>query len=295
MLKGVKEDYTVDIKKLEQLIDCNTIMIVGSYCNFPYGTRDNIFELSNLAIKKNICLHVDGCLGGLVAAFHPYKTYKFDFILKGVTSLSVDTHKYGFAPKGTSVILYRNREMRNYQYSHVMNWTGGMYITPTIAGSRSGGLIACTWATLVANGTNGYKESIGDIVKGTYTIYKSLKHIKEIEILGEPDLCVISFKINEEYMPKNKLWNLIDELNKKGWVLNILSNPDAIHFCITKDNCHNAFTFINNVIEAVKKVKNTECEISEKTAIYGTASSLPDKDMLADVAIGFVDGLLDLV
>jgi sphinganine-1-phosphate aldolase len=142
----------VNPNKLKSYINSNTCMIVGSCPQFPHGAIDPIEKLSQIAIKYKVPLHVDACLGGFLIVFMEEAGFKlplFDFRLKGVTSISCDTHKYGYTPKGSSVIMYRNVGLRKHQYFSAVEWPGGIYVSPTFAGSRAGSLIAMTWATLV--------------------------------------------------------------------------------------------------------------------------------------------------
>jgi sphinganine-1-phosphate aldolase len=144
---------------MRSYINGNTCMIVGSAPHFPHGAIDPIEDLSKLAVKYDIPLHVDACLGGFLIAFMSDAGFKlpvFDFRLPGVTSISCDTHKYGYTPKGSSVIMYKNKDYRKYQYFSAIEWTGGIYVSPTFAGSRAGSIIAMTWATLAHIGHKGY-------------------------------------------------------------------------------------------------------------------------------------------
>lgn len=144
---------------MRSYINGNTCMIVGSAPHFPHGAIDPIEDLSKLAVKYDIPLHVDACLGGFLIAFMADAGFKlpvFDFRLPGVTSISCDTHKYGYTPKGSSVIMYKNKDYRKYQYFSAIEWTGGIYVSPTFAGSRAGSIIAMTWATLAHIGHKGY-------------------------------------------------------------------------------------------------------------------------------------------
>jgi len=159
--------FTVDVKKMKKLINRNTIMIVGSFPNYPYGTVDDISTLSKIALEKGIGLHVDCCLGSFIALFSEsvgHEIPQFDFRLPGVTSISLDTHKYGFTPKGSSVVLYKNKELRQYQFFVQPAWPGGIYASPTLPGSKPGTVIATTWAVLMHFGKNGYKESCKKIL-----------------------------------------------------------------------------------------------------------------------------------
>ena len=147
-----------------------SFQIAGSAPNFPIGVIDPIEELSKIAVKHNIPLHVDACLGGFLISFMQEAGYQlpaFDYRLPGVTSISCDTHKYGYTPKGSSVVTYRNPDYRKYQYFSQVNWPGGIYVSPTFAGSRAGSLIAMTWATLMMVGHNGYVKITKEIISTT--------------------------------------------------------------------------------------------------------------------------------
>ncbi|KAF9798653.1 hypothetical protein SFRURICE_006983, partial [Spodoptera frugiperda] len=162
------ETMTVDIEKVKKAIGRRTCLIVGSAPNYPYGTMDDIIALSNIALENDVPLHVDACLGGFVAAFMPdagHNVPVFDFRLPGVSSISADTHKYGFAPKGTSVVLYRKEEYRHHQYTVTTEWPGGVYGSPTVNGSRAGGLIAACWATMMYVGKARYVSMTDEIIK----------------------------------------------------------------------------------------------------------------------------------
>ena len=146
------------------------IQIVGSAPAFAHGAIDPIEELSKIAVSYDLPLHVDACLGGFLIAFMKdagFKLPKFDFSLKGVTSISCDTHKYGYTPKGSSVIMYKNTSYRKFQFFSAVEWPGGIYVSPTFAGSRAGSLIAMTWSTLMTIGLEGYVKITRDIINTT--------------------------------------------------------------------------------------------------------------------------------
>ena len=138
-------NYVIDLASVRGALSADTIMVYSSAPCFPQGTIDPIEDLSNLCSRAGVGLHVDCCLGGFVLPFMKEAGFgenlpPFDFGLPGVTSMSVDTHKYGYAAKGTSVVLYRSPELRRFQYFGYPDWSGGLYVTPTIAGSRPGAL-----------------------------------------------------------------------------------------------------------------------------------------------------------
>ena len=138
----VGADMRADVEAAKRAITRNTVAVVGSAPSFPHGAIDPIQELSELALQKGIGFHTDACLGGFILPWARklgYPVPAFDFALPGVTSISADTHKYGYAAKGTSVLLLRGADLRHYQYYATGDWPGGLYCTPTFAGSRSGG------------------------------------------------------------------------------------------------------------------------------------------------------------
>lgn len=181
--------FQVDIAMMRKMINGNTILLYGSAPNFPQGTIDDIKQLSKLALQFGIGLHVDCCLGGFILPFaRKLKNYDipvFDFELQGVTSMSCDTHKYGYASKGTSVVLYKNATIRNYQYFCFPEWTGGLYVTPTIAGSRPGALSAACWASLVRIGESGFLKNTKNILDTANAIRRGIHQISGLSVLGD--------------------------------------------------------------------------------------------------------------
>jgi sphinganine-1-phosphate aldolase len=131
--------------------------------------------LAQLALEFNISLHVDSCLGGFFLPFAKELDSSipdFDFRIKGVTTISADTHKYGMAPKGSSVLLFDSKQTRKYMYFTSPNWMGGMYASPTMPGSRPGALIAACWASMMRNGREGYDHQAREILKTVKAIIK---------------------------------------------------------------------------------------------------------------------------
>ena len=165
----VLEGGEVDVEKMAAAITPNTILLVGSTPSFPHGAIDDIPAIAKLAKMHNIGLHIDSCLGGFLVPFMQDAGYKLpfetDFRVDGVTAISCDTHKYGFAPKGSSVIMYNSTKLRKYQYFQQMDWPGGVYGSPTMAGSRPGALSAGCWAAMLHFGQSGYVESTKAIIQ----------------------------------------------------------------------------------------------------------------------------------
>lgn len=282
----------VDIRGVRRAINSNTILIVGSAPNFPYGTMDDIAALSQLGVKYNIPVHVDSCLGGFLTCFMEDAGYPIppcDFRLPGVTSISADTHKYGFSPKGSSVILYRNVKYRHHQYTVTTDWPGGVYGSPTVSGSRAGGNIAVCWATLLNFGREGYISATRDIVHTTKYIEKGLRRMKGIFIFGQPATSVIALGSNDFH-----IYRLSTALKEKGWNLNVLQFPSGIHICVTHMHTQSgvADRFLNDVRDSLIEImKNPTLPVEGKMAIYGVAQELPDRSIVGDFTRLFLDSM----
>jgi sphinganine-1-phosphate aldolase len=185
--------------------------------------------------------------------------------------MSVDTHKYGCCLKGASVVLYRTKELRHAQYFCYANWTGGIYATPTIAGSRSTGLIAQAWASLVAIGEEGFLENTRNIIETTRAIGRAVAKIPELEVIGNVEAMIVCFRSST---PEVNIYNVGDYMSKKGWMLNTLQHPSSIHLCVTLQHVGAEDRFIKDLTDAVVKAKETDGMVGN-AAIYGMASSLP--------------------
>ncbi|QKX55651.1 uncharacterized protein TRUGW13939_02748 [Talaromyces rugulosus] len=304
-------DYKVHVPSLRRLINRNTVLIAGSAPNFPHGIVDDIPALSRLAVSYKIPLHVDCCLGSFVVAFlkkagfpSPYEEEGgFDFRQPGVTSISVDTHKYGFAPKGNSVLLYRNRSYRNHQYFIFPDWVGGVYASPSIAGSRPGALIAGCWASLMSIGEAGYIASCHQIVGAAKKFELAVREdpvlSANLEVIGNPEVSVVAFASKNVGIDT---YDLADGMSAKGWHLNALQDPPAIHVAFTRPTA----VAVEKLQTELTEVVNAELEKAEErarqgksyarqrgdtAALYGVAGSLPDKSIVNRLAEGFLDTL----
>jgi glutamate/tyrosine decarboxylase-like PLP-dependent enzyme len=284
-------DFLVDPLAVEKRINANTVAIVGSAGNYPYGLIDPLEKLSDLALKHNVGLHVDGCLGGFIFPWIEklgYDIPPFDFRLPGVTSMSADTHKYGFALKGTSVVLYRNNIFRRHQYFNVPDWPGGMYASPTAAGSRSGGLTAATWASLVYLGQEGYMQAAKSIMAVADPIKTGIEAIPELGLIGNPTF-VISFLSDEV-----DVFLINDFMKNKGWRFNVMQLPPALHFCVTMPQTFAADVaerFLDDLHAGVEYAKSNAGTVAETTALYGLAGTIEGNQQVTELVFGFFDYL----
>ncbi|KAF4685226.1 Sphingosine-1-phosphate lyase 1 [Perkinsus olseni] len=281
----------VNLNHVESLINKNTVAIVGSCPQFPQGVVDNIEGLAKIALEHKTNLHVDCCLGGYLLPFmeengFPMPT-KFDFRVPGVTSISCDTHKYGFSPKGTSVLMFRSPDLRKYQYSTCSEWPGGIYGTPTICGSRPAAAVAATWATLMHIGHDGYKQSCKTIVSAAKQLEKGIDSIDGIRVLGRPSVSVVAITCTNGVNDYD-LAEWLKENTKTHWNLNMLQMPSGVHICVTRLNAGKIDELLKD-IEAGVEAEKAKLDSGVKSghsgiaAVYGSAASVPKE--LADVVV----------
>ncbi|KAL8976955.1 MAG: hypothetical protein Q9205_007149 [Flavoplaca limonia] len=298
-------NYTVSIKAVSRLINSNTILLVGSAPSYPHGLIDDIAALSRLALRRHLPLHVDCCLGSFLMPFLSragFPTQPFDFTLKGVTSISCDTHKYGFAPKGNSTLLYRTAALRTYQYFISPDWSGGVYGSIGIAGSRPGALIASCWASLMSVGEKGYIESCHSIVGAAKKIETAIREDPafkdDLKVMGKPLVSVVAFD-----SPTLNIYDIADSMSAKGWHLNALQNPPGMHVAVTLPMVKVVDKLLEDLAIVVEDEKERErvrivegkgkkgMARGDSAALYGVAGSLPDKSVVVQLAEGFLNTL----
>ena len=287
------ETTQVVVDQVADLIDDETIAIVGSATNYGYGTIDDIAALGQLALDRGVGLHVDACLGGFILPFGQELGYDiplFDFRVPGVTSISADTHKYGYAFKGTSTVLFRDKALRNSQYFSVPGWSGGKYMSPGMEGSRSGGLLAATWASMVHLGRAGYRRYAEQIFATAEAMQAAVRSHPELVILGSPTFC-FSFRSDDF-----DIYHVMDAMRPKGWRFNGQQYPNAIHMAVTRPQTQPGVVeaFAADLAEAVATAKERHAagETPFSAAIYGgVAGGLDDEseDLIRAVMADMLD------
>jgi glutamate/tyrosine decarboxylase-like PLP-dependent enzyme len=277
----------VDTDWVDRHIDGDTVAIIGSARNYGYGTVDPIDRMSEIALRHGVGLHVDGCLGGFILPFGQelgYDVPVFDYRLPGVTSISADTHKYGYAFKGTSVLTFRDKAIRNAQYFFLSGWSGGKYCSPGMEGSRSGGLIAATWAAMVQLGREGYRHYARAIFETAATMQRSVLSHPELRILGSPTF-LFSFTSDEF-----DIYHVNDFMRERGWRFNGQQYPNALHMAVTRPQTQDgvAAAFDGDLTDAVAYARAHAGDAPRSGAIYGgVAGGLTDE---ADEFIKMVMG-----
>jgi sphinganine-1-phosphate aldolase len=225
--------YGPDPDDVARAITPRTCAVVASAGDYAWGCIDHIPRIGQIAQERGIGLHVDACLGGFILPWLERlgaDLTPFDFRVAGVTSMSADTHKYGYGPKGGSVVLYRDRELRDRQYFVSEGWAGGDYATPGILGSRSQAILAATWAAMLIMGEDGYREIARAIAATTESLRLAVSSVRELQLIGRSRFMVaFSSGTVDPYLVGDRLAEL-------GWRLNALQDPPGLHFCVTRPN-----------------------------------------------------------
>jgi glutamate/tyrosine decarboxylase-like PLP-dependent enzyme len=283
----------VDPAVMAQAIDENTICLVGSAGNYPYGTLDPIAELGALAVDRGVGLHVDACLGGFILPFGEalgHAVPVFDFRIPGVSSISADTHKYGYAFKGSSVVLFRDRALRNAQYFHVAGWSGGKYMSPGIEGSRSVGLLSATWAAMVSLGREGYQRHAAEIFDTARAMMDVVTSHPQLRLMGTPWFC---FSFTSDVFD---IYHVNDFMKPRGWRFNGQQYPNAIHMAVTRPQTQPGVVaaFAADLADAVAyaRAEHAAGRPATSGAIYGGYPGGLTSDV-EEFIVSIMEGMLD--
>jgi sphinganine-1-phosphate aldolase len=248
----VGPDLRADVAAAEAAVTRNTILLVGSAPAYPYGVVDPIADLAGIAQEKGLLCHADACVGGFMLPFVRklgYPVPDFDFRVPGVTSMSADLHKYAYAAKGASVILYRNRDLRRYQFHVYTDWPGGIYASPGMPGTRPGGPIAAAWAILNYLGEEGYLALTDTVMKTVRKLQDGIRAIPELKILGEPVMSIMAIASD-----RLNVFEIGDEMALRGWTLDRQQFPPSLHVTVTPAHAQVADQFLADLDQVVKLV-----------------------------------------
>ena len=247
----VGDDYRADPVAMGKAISSRTIMIVGSAPAYPQGVVDPIEEVAQLAVEHELWCHVDACVGGFMLPFVRelgYPVPPFDFEVPGVISISADLHKYGYAAKGASVVLYRTPRHRRYQYFAFTDWPGGIYASPTMTGTRPGGAIAAAWAVMQHLGREGYRRLAADVMSATEEICRGVEAIDGIDVLGSPHMSVLA--LGSQTLD---VYVVGDELSARGWHIDRQQHPASLHLTVQHGHFRRTQGFLDDLRAAVAK------------------------------------------
>jgi len=290
----------VDIAQVKRLVNSNTVAIVGSCPNWPNGAIDDIPALAAIARSTGCGMHVDACLGSFVVPFlrEDVKALTgiegYDFAIEGVTSISCDTHKFGGAPKGTSVLMYASQALRRYQYYTISSWPGGIYASPGMAGSRPGNVIAGAWAAMMYYGREGYRKNALEIVAVARRFAAAISAIPELQIYGQPVSTTICFVAKD---PNTfDILRLYQLMKEKGYDFNMTQFPSAFNICFTLMHTFpgNLEKIIESVKDCVAQMRAKPSKASGAVAMYGSTQTVHDRTIVEDVMKFYFDHYYDL-
>jgi len=260
----------------------NVVLVVGSAPSYAHGVIDPIEGLAALAAENDALMHVDSCVGGCVLPFLRelgVDLPAFDFALEGVTSISVDLHKYGFAPKGISVLLQRRRELRDAQYFACANWTGYTIVNATTLGSKSVAAMGAAYALIHNLGRQGYRERAELMWNATKRMVAAIGEIPGLAVLASPQMNLFSFVTTELDGKTADIFELADRLAARGWHVQPTyafgPSPAHIHLTIDPNNAVRVEEFVADLEDALSQTSPTQ---EPPAAIVGMLATMVEGD-----------------
>ncbi len=248
----VGADFRADVDGMAGHLNENTALVVGSAPQYPQGVIDPIPELAALAATVGASMHVDACMGGFVLPFMELNgeaVAPWDFRVEGVTTISADIHKLGYAPKGASVLMHRNKELRRYQTFVFDDWLGGFYASPGMQGSRPGLPMATAWAVMHRLGIDGYRRLTATTIDATRRLIAGVRAEPALRVLTEPDAHVFAMA-----SPQLDVFTLGDALHARGWHLDRQKPPDSLHATVSAGNAPVVDEFLRDLHASVAAV-----------------------------------------
>ena len=227
---AVRPDWRADVDAMREVTDKNTVLIVGSAPQYPQGVIDDITGIAKIAIDHNINCHVDACMGGVTLAYLARlgeNIAPWNLQVPGVSSISVDLHKFGYTSKGASVIMYASKHLRSFQGFVTDDWLGGFYGSSGVLGTKSGGSMASAWAVMHFLGDDGYLRLTRQAREATLHLATNIRNTPELVLRAEPDSTLLCFGAKER--AALNVFSVADELSKRGWYVDRQTPPDSLH------------------------------------------------------------------
>ncbi len=242
----VRSDWRADPIQMEQAVDADTVLIVASAPQYPQGVIDPVADIARIGAERDVNVHVDACMGGVVLPFLEMSGEEvppWDFRVPGVTSISVDLHKYGYTAKGASVLVHRNKLLRSYQTFVTDNWLGGLYGSSGILGTKSGGPMAAAWAVMSYLGDEGYARLTLQARRTCQRLADAIESIPELELRSRPDSTLVSFGAVDGV----DVFAIADLLRARNWYVDRQSPPDSLHCTIHAGHSATIDEFIDDL------------------------------------------------
>ena len=259
-------DYRADIAAMAAAITDNTIMMVGSAPSYPFGVTDPIAELAALAVQRGLWMHVDACHGGFILPFARALGFagpEYDLSVRGVTSMSIDIHKLGYANKGVSALLLREADLETWHRYQFDDWPAGTYTTAAISGSRSGGGVASAWAVMNHLGESGYLRIVGEILAVRGRFVEGIRAIPGLVVRGEPDGYLVVFGADDV-----DIYAVDEAMEARGWLGGRLKDPPSIHLFLDRGHADSADAYLGDLRQVVDEVRAAGTRGRIQDAVY---------------------------
>ncbi len=280
----VDDNGQVNVRAMKSLVNRNTIFMAASAPQYPHGAVDPIDELAAYAQKKKLPFHVDACFGGFILPWLQklgVEMPRWDFAVPGVTSISADMHKYGYAAKGASVVMYRDMSYLRHQFFAATNWSGGIYISPSLPGTRPGGCIAAAWAAMMAMGESGYMALAEQAWEAATKLREGVNAIDGLEVLGLPHSTIVTYAATGAAGDKVDIYAVADQLQEKGWAVDRQQSPPSVHCSVNAANLPVLDDYLADLREAVAHVRaHPELASEGEAAVYGLMAKVPIRGLV---------------
>lgn len=267
--------------RMEKLINKNTILLVASAPSYPNGVLDPIEEIAAFARQYQLPFHVDACVGGFMLPWLEklgHKIPKWDFRVNGVSSISADVHKFGFGAKGASVLAYTGMDYLKHQFILTTDFPGGIYVSPTILGTRPGGPLAAAWAAMKHLGENGYLQLAQQLMDGANKLRRGLESIASIVVVGDPCMNIISYTTRNN---RPDIFVVADQLENKGWMVDRQQFPECIHLTVLPTNLPVIDEYLSDLKLAIAFAEaHPEATAKGNAALYGLMARIPFRGMV---------------
>lgn len=274
-------DLRVDVRHVKRLINRHTVLLVASAPQYPHGAVDPIPEIGALALKHDLPMHVDACVGGMILPFIEKlgrEVPPWDFRVPGVTSISADLHKYGYTAKGASVLLHRSTDYLQDQIFVATEFPGGVYASPTLPGTRPGGPIAAAWAGMQALGEQGYLRLAEQTMRAADALRVGIRQIDGLKLLSPDNMPIVTWASGA---PDVDVYAVADQLEARGWHLDRQQDPPSVHLTVMAQHERVAPDYLRDLAEAVAFVRaHPELKSQGNAAMYGMIAKVPFRGMI---------------
>ena len=266
---AVQPDWRANVVAMRDVTDENTVLIVGSAPQYPQGVIDDIVGIAKIAIDFDINCHVDACMGGVTLAYLARlgeNIAPWNLQVPGVSSISVDLHKFGYTSKGASVIIYATKHLRSFQGFITDDWLGGFYGSSGVLGTKSGGSMASAWAVMHFLGDDGYLRLTRQAREATLQLADFVRESQDLVLRAEPESTLLCFGARDP--SALNVFAVADELSKRGWYVDRQTPPDSLHCTVNAIHHDKIDWFTNDLHECVAIALGQQSSGSVGT--YGT-------------------------